>query len=87
MQWTTRFEKYYLLLSSNGKLYYGVDRDPLKDVMDNVDAGKFYVVLPTLLLCFTGPVHLGPFPTLHFTVFQMFGVMYTLDIFNYNLQK
>ncbi|KAM7522789.1 hypothetical protein LguiA_012691 [Lonicera macranthoides] len=38
MRWTTRFENCYLLLSSNGKLYYGVDRDPLKDVMDNVDA-------------------------------------------------
>ena len=34
-------ENYYVVLSNHGKLYYGARQDPLKHVMDNVDAGKF----------------------------------------------
>jgi nuclear pore complex protein Nup214 len=43
MRWTTKFEKNYLVLSSDGKLYYGVDKEPLKDIMDNVDAVEWSV--------------------------------------------
>lgn len=31
----------YVVLSSDGKLYHGGTKGPLKDVMDGVDAGMF----------------------------------------------
>lgn len=50
MRWTKRIENQYVVLSNQGKLYYGAGQDPLKLVMDNVDAvewsakGKFIAV-------------------------------------------
>ncbi|PSR90284.1 Nuclear pore complex protein [Actinidia chinensis var. chinensis] len=38
IQWTKKLENYYVVLSNHGKLYYGARQDPLKHVMDNVDA-------------------------------------------------
>lgn len=41
MQWTKKSENYYAVLSNHGNLYYGAGQDPLKNVMDDVDACKF----------------------------------------------
>ncbi|KAI8526010.1 hypothetical protein RHMOL_Rhmol13G0275200 [Rhododendron molle] len=38
MQWTKKLENYYAVLSNHGNLYYGAGQDPLKNVMDDVDA-------------------------------------------------
>ncbi|XP_058196407.1 nuclear pore complex protein NUP214-like isoform X2 [Rhododendron vialii] len=38
MQWTKKLENYYAVLSNHGNLYYGAGQDPLKSVMDDVDA-------------------------------------------------
>ncbi|KAI9121816.1 hypothetical protein K1719_007206 [Acacia pycnantha] len=38
MRWKTTSEKSFIVLSNLGKLYYGEVDDPLKEVMDNVDA-------------------------------------------------
>ena len=41
MRWTKKLENYYVVLSNHGNLFYGARDDPLKFVMDNVDASKF----------------------------------------------
>lgn len=41
MQWTKKLENYYAVLSDHGNFYYGAGQDPLKNVMDDVDACKF----------------------------------------------
>ncbi|KAK4270922.1 hypothetical protein QN277_019687 [Acacia crassicarpa] len=38
MRWKTTSEKSFIVLSNLGKLYYGEVDDPLREVMDNVDA-------------------------------------------------
>lgn len=43
MRWTKRTEDQYIVLSNQGKLYNGVAQDPLKHVMDNVDAVEWSV--------------------------------------------
>lgn len=42
MQWTKKSENMYAVLSNLGKLYHGTIGGPLKDVMDDVDAGNFF---------------------------------------------
>lgn len=42
MQWTKKSENMYVVLSNLGKLYHGTIGGPLKDLMDNVDAGNFF---------------------------------------------
>lgn len=42
MQWTRKPENFYVVLSNLGKLYHGTVGGPMKDVMDNVDAGNFF---------------------------------------------
>lgn len=41
MQWAKKAEKVYVILASDGKLYSGVGQRPIKEVMDDVDAGMF----------------------------------------------
>ncbi|CAL5343793.1 unnamed protein product [Camellia sinensis] len=43
MRWTKKLENFYVVLSNHGKLYYGASQDPLKYVMDNVDAVEWSV--------------------------------------------
>lgn len=39
LRWRKNEENSYVVLSTDGKLYYGDLESPLKDVMDSVDAG------------------------------------------------
>ena len=42
MQWTKKSDNMYVVLSNLGKLYHGTIGGPVKDIMDNVDAGIFF---------------------------------------------
>lgn len=54
MIWRRRLETSFLVLSNHGKLYHGALGAPLKDVMDNVDAGMLLsLILAHLDLSFT----------------------------------
>lgn len=57
MQWAKKAEKSYVVLSSNGKLYSGFGQSPIKEVMDDVDAGMFplflfLLIVEGLAICF-----------------------------------
>lgn len=43
ISWRKKSENSYLVLSDYGKLYRGTVDGSIKDVMDNVDAGTFYL--------------------------------------------
>ncbi|XP_047318048.1 nuclear pore complex protein NUP214 [Impatiens glandulifera] len=57
MRWTKKLEHSYIILTNNGKLYHGVGLNPLKHVMDDVDAvewstkGNFIAVARKDKLC------------------------------------
>lgn len=50
MQWAKKAEKVYVILASDGKLYSGVGQRPIKEVMDDVDAGMFPLSLFLLIV-------------------------------------
>ena len=52
-RWRKKSENSYVVLSNSGKLYQGAVDGPFKEVMDNVDAGMWYLIEFNSLIWFT----------------------------------
>lgn len=50
LHWARKVAKGYLILSSDGKLYYGSGQGPVTYVMEDVDSGMLYLFM---LCCLT----------------------------------
>jgi len=63
MRWITTQKNSYVVLSNTGKLYHGEIGFPLKQVMDNVDAG--------MLLSFSLTTRMFLCPIVHVLMFYI----------------